>query len=123
MLRAVLDHLFGQLIVHVVLNSCRCLLFFPRYLADDLCFDRSVWRKGLDNRLRLELHDRFGQDGVINTTGAFPRLCSVVYPQAKEFKTLLVSPFPVLSGVLVDPDHVQNVVSDLLKVSLWHLIR
>ena len=72
MLGAVLNHLLRQFVVHVLPDSGGGLFLLPCDLPDNLGLYWSCWRKGLNNRLGLELDDRFGQDWVVNTAGPFP---------------------------------------------------
>ena len=82
MLGAVLDHLLRQFVVHVLPDSGGGFFLLPCDLPDNLRFYRTSGRKGLNNRLGLELDDRFGQDWVVNTAGSLPWLGPFLHFQA-----------------------------------------
>ena len=75
-LRAVLRHLLGKLIVHVFLNTHRRFFFLGRFFADDLGTARSFSWEGLHDGVGLEAYYCFCNHRMEYSACAVPWLCA-----------------------------------------------
>ena len=108
-LRAVLNHAVGQLVVHIVLDAPRCIALLRCFFADNLRPHRSLGRERLHHGLSLELNDRFSEERVVHTAGTGPRLGAVLDLHPQKLKTIDVSLYPVAATgdiVVIVPDQV-----------------
>ena len=101
MLRAVLNHHIGQLVVHVDLDTQRGVFFLPRNFPDDLGSDRARGRECLTHGFGLKTNSSFGQNCGIYATRALPRVCTLFVFEAKHLKTSNKRVRPVFSTVNV----------------------
>ena len=101
MLRPVLDHLVGQLVVHVRSDTNGGLFLLWRFLTDNLGLYRTSSRERAHHGLGLELHQCFGQQRVVDSTRSRPRLGAVLDLQTKQLKAVHVSLNPVLTGASI----------------------
>ena len=83
-LRAVLHHDLGQLVVHVRLHPLRSVLFLTAAFADDVGLHRARGRKQLGDGFALEPHDGFGQHGAEHAAGTRPRLGALLNFEAQQ---------------------------------------
>ena len=111
-LRAILWHLFQNLIVHVVLNA-GCSFFFQLVdRADDLGFHWSLCWERLSCHLSLEPDRRFGEHRRVHATCTVPRLRTLVVLHAKNFQAAHIRLNPVLAGVNVGIHQGNQVTSE-----------
>ena len=95
MLRAVLHHDVGQLVVHVLFDTSGSFFLLRRVFTDDLCLDRASGWECLGNTFRLKPHNGLSQHRVEHTTRTVPRLRTFFIPQTQEFQTLNVGRHPL----------------------------
>ena len=96
-LRAVLLHDLGQLIVHVISDTNGRVLLLRGLLTDDLGLDRPCRREGLHDGLGLELNRRLHQQRVEHPARTRPRFCPVLVSQTKDLQSLDVGVEPVFT--------------------------
>ena len=81
-LRAVLRHPVGKLVVHVVLHTQSGIFLIQRLFADDLRLDRPHGGEGLHDPFSLEANHGLSEHGVEHAAGPVPRLGTVFVLQA-----------------------------------------
>ena len=77
-LRSVLNHHIGKLVVHICLHTTGRLFFLFSFFANNLGTHRTLRWKCLHDGLSLKLHYSFSQQGVVHTTRSGPRLCAIL---------------------------------------------
>ena len=122
MLRAVLHHALGQLVVHIYLHALGRILLLRRFLADDLRLDRPRCREGLHHGLCLELHQGFRKQWVVDTARAGPRFRPLLDLHTQKLQTVDVGLYPVLAGADVVLELAQQVTSEGLKDLVVHVL-
>ena len=118
----VLDHLLGELVVHVRLHPGSGLPLLGGFLADDFGQHRTLGREGLHDGLRLESDDRLGDHGVHHATGAVPRLRALLVLQPQQLEPVDIRLLPVLAAVLVVVDVRRQLAGQRAQVAVVHLL-
>ena len=96
-LRAILRHHLGKLVVHVVADTFGSFFLELGDGTNDLGLDRTRSGERLDDGVRLEAHSRFGQDSGVHATRAVPRLGALLILHAQDLKALDERIDPVLA--------------------------
>ena len=123
MLCAVLNHLFGELEVHVITNSIRRLFLHLVHGTNDLGLDWALSRKSLSNHFRLETNSGLCQQRRVNAASTRPRLCSLFILHPQHFQTLNERVHPVFARVDVSVHQPNQIRRKLLQSTVIHVFR
>ena len=121
MLRAILDHHIGQLVIHIFLDACSGVLLLYSLFTDYLRTHRPLGWECLAHSLGLELNYRFGQQWVMYTTCTGPRFRTVFDLHTQQLKTVYISLYPVLAAADIFVKLTKQVASKLCKHALVHV--
>ena len=113
-LRAVLRHHLGELVVHVIAHPVSGFFLEPVDGTDDFCLDRALRREGLDDGLALEAYGSFSQHRGEHSAGTVPGFCALFVLHAQDFQALDIHIHPVLAGCNVGIDQPHQVRCDFL---------
>ena len=119
-LRAVLGHHLGKLVVHVLAHACGGLFLKYVGLTHNLRLHRPHCREGLHHRLGLEPHNCLGQHRVEYATCALPRFCALFVVQTQQLQPVNVGLNPVLTVHAVLDKIVNQIVTQSVKLSFIH---
>ena len=101
MLRTELQHLLGQLVVHIFFDTGGGFFFLPSLLANDHGLDRPCSGERLHDGLGLELDRALHQHRVEYPAGTGPWLGTLLDLDPQELQTLDVSVKPVFAALNV----------------------
>ena len=109
MLGTILNHLVGQLVVHVILDTLRSLFLHLIHGTHDLSLNRTSSRESLRDHFRLETHSSFRQQGGVDTTRTRPRLGALLILHAKDFQAFDKRIHPIFAAVNVSVNKINKV--------------
>ena len=101
MLRPKLDHLLGQVVVHVLNHTGSRLLYLPIIFTNNFGFHRPHGGESFGDHLGLKTNGRFSQHGVVHPASSIPRLRPLFHRQPKEVQTVYIGLFPFSTGITI----------------------